>query len=442
MREGEDNSDSLVSRAATRLAKGLRRVADRNDVSAGSGRPLSRILAALGRRLDAWGGSLARRRQTDLARHSPAQRARRTRLRIAFAATGFTIAAALGYPLAEMITRKVERASFARIVEAYNGQHGAMFQMTHDPIQYRNTPGFHDRHAYSVPTGRRFEYRINSAGFRGAELPDLAEVRAAGGRIVLHVGDSFVFGMNVGEGEPFPARLNRKLGPSVVNVNGGVIGYNLPQYRDSLRENLPRLRPDIVTLNLYVNDFDRRMLERNPDIWLKDAGSWFLELRVKPALRKILPGLDLLRPHGPINPRGSHNEALDARFPNFALGRAAFLDIVALCRESGAELVVVSHPLILAPGFATDRYQYLRMNGIFRDWAAGAGCRFVDLREEILRSETRPESLVIPEDGHWEGGARGGHEFVANVLAREIFGIDDPQDSETPDRSADSIQPQ
>ncbi len=331
-----------------------------------------------------------------------------------------------------MITRKIARASFARIVEAYNGQRDAMFRMKHDPIQYRNNPGFHDRHAYSIPTGRRFEYRINSAGFRGAELPDLDKVRAAGGRVVLHVGDSFVFGMNVGEGEPFPSRLNRKLGPAVVNVNGGVIGYNLPQYRDSLRENLPRLRPDMVTLNLYVNDFDRRMLERNPDIWLKDARSWFLELRVKPALRRLLPGLDLLRPHGPINPRESHNEALDAGLPNFALRRAAFQEIVALCRESGAELVVVSHPLILDPGFATDRYQYLRMNEIFRDWAAEAGCRHIDLREEILRSATRPESLVIPDDGHWEGGDHGGHEFVANVLIREVFGIDPPQDPGTP----------
>ncbi len=345
---------------------------------------------------------------------------------------------AVGFPLAEWGARRTARASFARIVEAYNGQRDAMFRMTHDPIQYRNTPSFHDRHAYSIPTGRRFEYRINRAGFRGEELPDIDAVRAAGGRLVFHVGDSFVFGMTLGEGEPFPARLDRKLGPGVVNVSGGVIGYNLAQYRDSLRENLPRLRPDIVTLNLYVNDFDRRMLERNPDVWLEDAGSWFLELRVKPALRRFFPESELLRPHGPINPRESHNEALDARFPNLALGRAAFRDIVALCRQSDAELLVVSHPLIPDTEFASDRYRYLGMNGIFRDWAAEAGCRFVDLREEVLRSGRNPESLVIPDDGHWEGGDNGGHEFVARVLAGEISGSLGPQDPGAPGRPSDS----
>lgn|GEM_PF-3617953 len=327
------------------------------------------------------------------------------------------------YPLAEGWTRRAERRFYRECVESFNGQWNNMYVMDGESrIQYRLAPGFRDEHAYTPELERTFEYRINEAGFRGDDLPDLEPFRERGGRVVFHLGDSFTMGMNVTQGESFPARLDRLFGGGMLHVNGGVIGYNLEQCKESLAENLERLSPDLVVLNFYVNDADPAVIaKQNPDIELGACRSWFYELHVRPKLRAWFPGIDAFaRTRRWLPSEVSHMENFETGTAARQIAENAYREMAALCRERGVLLLTVSHPLIPGTDFASDHYKYAELNGLVKTWAAAVGSPFVDLRQEILRSGRASEELIIQGDGHWEGGDRGGHAFVAEVLAARI----------------------
>ena len=89
--------------------------------------------------------------------------------------------------------------------------------------------------------------RINSAGYRGGELP------APGGDDVLVVGDSQVFGLGVEEDETFAARLAGAIHRPV--MNGGVPTYGPDEYKAVIAEQLAARHPRTVVLAInLVND--------------------------------------------------------------------------------------------------------------------------------------------------------------------------------------------
>jgi lysophospholipase L1-like esterase len=98
-------------------------------------------------------------------------------------------------------------------------------------------------------------YEINSWGFRGPEFKaeDLAEKK-----VVLCLGDSTTFGVLVDEPLTFPRRLEQALRarrrPRAMVVNAGVPGYNSWNEDAYLERLLPRLRPKLVVLGLFMND--------------------------------------------------------------------------------------------------------------------------------------------------------------------------------------------
>jgi lysophospholipase L1-like esterase len=102
---------------------------------------------------------------------------------------------------------------------------------------------------------REVVYTINADGYRGELLP----VEPAGELRVAMVGDSFVFGSLVDDDDTLPSQLeallSERLGAGRVRVaNLGVPGYQLGQLLALLEQRVARLEPDIVVLNLYVND--------------------------------------------------------------------------------------------------------------------------------------------------------------------------------------------
>lgn len=99
--------------------------------------------------------------------------------------------------------------------------------------------------------GARNLVRINSAGYRGAEL----ETPKARSRIVV-LGDSLVMGGNVAENRTFPARLGAHLGRSYEVVNGGCDSYGPDQTLLRFERAVDDLAPDLAVLVLCAtNDF-------------------------------------------------------------------------------------------------------------------------------------------------------------------------------------------
>ena len=121
---------------------------------------------------------------------------------------------------------------------------------------------------YVVPTGSRFKmrpgvsvvvperygdirYRFNRAGYRDDEPQP--------GRRILVLGDSVSFGLGVDQESIWPQVLERSLGstglvPHQVD-NLAIWAYNTAQEADALREDGLALRPEVVILQFYMNDF-------------------------------------------------------------------------------------------------------------------------------------------------------------------------------------------
>ena len=98
------------------------------------------------------------------------------------------------------------------------------------------------------------EYRINSNGLRGGEVP----VKSAKPRIVA-IGNSCTFGWGVNEEQTYISRLGGLINndtsmPEVESINGGVPGYSSFQGRRFFMSDIVPLEPDIVLIMFAWND--------------------------------------------------------------------------------------------------------------------------------------------------------------------------------------------
>lgn len=104
------------------------------------------------------------------------------------------------------------------------------------------------------PIEYRTPVRINSSGFRGADIVDLPP----GGLRAVALGDSLVAGFEVPEQSTYPALLERHLNESfdvpVQVINAGVQGYGTDQAYLLYREDIRRLHPDVVVFHASPND--------------------------------------------------------------------------------------------------------------------------------------------------------------------------------------------
>jgi len=106
----------------------------------------------------------------------------------------------------------------------------------------------------SVDSQRDFRYRIdvNSLGLRDREH---APAPKRDVHRVLILGDSFVFGVGLDNGERFSDVLDRSLPEDVEVINAGVPGWGTDQEMLFYESSLRRLKPDVVVLTfLGQND--------------------------------------------------------------------------------------------------------------------------------------------------------------------------------------------
>lgn len=80
---------------------------------------------------------------------------------------------------------------------------------------------------------------------------------AADSEVWLFVGDSFVYGHGVQDGETFPVYVYREMmdrGKQICVVNAGVQGYSLGPSYVAFREALTKIRPDVVVWGIRSDD--------------------------------------------------------------------------------------------------------------------------------------------------------------------------------------------
>jgi len=127
-------------------------------------------------------------------------------------------------------------------------------QFAFDPIRGDiPVPGQHGRR--TLPGVYDYTYANNSLGLRGGEI-DLADTSR---QRVLILGDSFTYGIGVGDGQTFASQVGRYLAsqdPLIEVVNGGNPGVGTDYELKFYRTLGIALRPRLVALFFFANDFE------------------------------------------------------------------------------------------------------------------------------------------------------------------------------------------
>ena len=110
------------------------------------------------------------------------------------------------------------------------------------PAEFRNNP--------------TWAIDINADGFRG---PEFSAAPPAGAVRIACVGDSWTFGMPVGQHETYPERLASWLGADLPGRrfdirNFGVLGYSSFQGLQVFKSRVLALKPDVVAIGFGMND--------------------------------------------------------------------------------------------------------------------------------------------------------------------------------------------
>lgn len=99
---------------------------------------------------------------------------------------------------------------------------------------------------------------ISSLSTRGREP------RRDASRRILVVGDSMVFGAEVGESDTFCSVLQAKLGDDVSVVNAGCPGYGLHEYRLAIRRLAPLIQPTEIVACVFLGNDVQDVLATRP----------------------------------------------------------------------------------------------------------------------------------------------------------------------------------
>lgn len=308
------------------------------------------------------------------------------------------------------------------------------------------TPGWHGTHQhYDYKAG----YTINELGFRGdAGLPERRR-----GRLHAMVGDSFTFGLGVGDAETFVRRLNE--GGTNTFVNFSIPGYSTDQEALLVEQEVLRFKPDVVDLVVYLgNDlFDNPLpfpvqgSRGKPYAEFSPTGLVFMNipvpLRTKSAAEAAVTLETLVRggdyhPHSlrgrlenvsatfallseQVFPRHLDDRSFGGRFnPQVDLFFALADRIWTNCASKGASLnliLMAGRSYVENPKSESAEFQdYFRRQIVIR--AANRGLRVTDLAQALrLAYAKSPEKWFYPNEGHL---TPAGHKVVAQILAGDL----------------------
>lgn len=259
-----------------------------------------------------------------------------------------------------------------------------------------------------------------AAGFRRPDPP----VPEGAPKNVLVLGDSFVWGWGVGQGEVFTDGLQRRLGSGVAVHNRGVNGFGTSQQLLLLRLELDRRQYDEVLLLFIDNDFadnlsskkgrrpyfeldgDRLVPQNQPPRRLMSPIAYFVKRSLAIAWIDHRISTLVARMTRAISPPGrdeDHEETESRPTPEQVATTAALLrEMRRLCEAYGAGLTVV---------VAQERPARETLLEICGE--EGLAC--VDLLPTLSARDDSGD-LYLQNDGHW---SVAGHRAVAEALVAE-----------------------
>lgn len=301
------------------------------------------------------------------------------------------------------------------------------------------------------PTFSPYRIHTNAQGLRADR--EITREKPPGVHRVLCLGDSFTFGPFVDNHETYSAQLqgllNAARADSVQVINAGFSGWTLPDQLDYLQEKGLALKPDLVLLQIYVNDvrelapFFRSVLSRQTYIQQSQHALFPLQLFLRRhsasyyLLRNLKDDVDITR-HNAELPAAAED---DYR-PYFDDYMAHLDELQALLKERAIPLLVVLVPepasqwptlaatdadslqrtLLAAP--RAEANTILSSNALLPLLANAlterriAHLNLIDILARLSTDATDPQAIyLLPNDHHL---SRYGHRITAQACAAYI----------------------
>jgi hypothetical protein len=225
----------------------------------------------------------------------------------------------------------------------------------------------------------------NHAGFRDREF---AEAKPDGVYRIAVVGDSFTFGNGIRQDERYSELLRTNLPSRFEVLNFGTPGANLPQHRSLVADLLPRIQPDFVLLQWYVNDMEADDVKGRPAFaplmpirswhdWLNERSALYSIANTRWAEAQIARGKtrsysDYLRDR--LGDPNGHDAQVD---------RQIMMDLIALCRRANVPIGIVLFPD--TTGELGPNYEFAYLHERVLDICRAEDLQCVDLEPSFAR---------------------------------------------------------
>ena len=294
---------------------------------------------------------------------------------------------------------------------------------------YLLAPGFSGR---IERAGHATEFSTNSLGFRGDEPGPKTKARIAA------FGDSFTWGWGAPQGEEWIHWVGREVarrgGPDVQTLNCGVNGYGTDNAEVALRRLGPELRPDLVLLGFFANDYIDNLLGAKDIYTVRDgylfdrfSHEWFHEhaLARESQLFRLLSRawetFRVTRRGGLPSARPVRNFTDDDFRRGMELSEKYIRQMAATSRELGARFAVIWLPSDVYVLSGT-RPEDIRLQSELQARIAAAGIPSIDLLPMVAK-ERAPAGLYLPNDGHFSvrGNRVAGREIARWILENDLL---------------------
>ena len=275
------------------------------------------------------------------------------------------------------------------------------------------------RDVHSSADGRTFfarrggpSLRTNALGFREREVG----AKTAGRYRIAIVGDSFTWGQGIEERERFSNVLEASLGSSYEVLNFGIPGNNLPEHVQVLEQVL-KVSPDFVLLQLYINDFEVPEMIRPQahallpwptlDYWLLRSSALY-DL-VNDEWGQLQEATGMVESYTRYMERSLRDSASINSRAAFGL----FSKFIERARAAGAPSGTVLFP---NPGFLSRNYPFGYLHDRVQAACAGQRITCLDLRSSFAASFRNPQSMWVSRfDPH--PNARANARATQEILA-------------------------
>jgi lysophospholipase L1-like esterase len=289
------------------------------------------------------------------------------------------------------------------------------FQKDHS-LFWRLRPNIKEGTEFLVPGS----YRTNSLGLRGADVSLPADNNRT--RIACF-GNSCTFGWRLQEKETYERQLEQKLNTQAAVTrfevfNCGIPGYSTFQGLRMVREYLPILKPQIVTICYGWNDhwaagFDiEDKDQRTAPQWVLNAQNLLSESHLYRSIKYLLLAkYEKTRQYQYDRQSVHHRVSVD----DFDLN---LRDIIAFCRSNGARPILLTTPVgDIDPGVINPMEDYHeRYNQTVR---RVAGEQLVPLVDAAAMFADQPVYYDDPKTDFIHYNAKGA-EQIATALAKTI----------------------